>query len=72
MKHQLPKPKSPKKKSETTRFDQPDLIANETGNVPTSDAKAPETSPSHFKSNLPVKKQRLHPSPRRPPDTLRS
>src|ERR1700734_3676218 len=63
MKHQLPKPKSPKKKSETTRFDQPDLIADETGNVPTSDAKAPEASPSHFKSNLPVKKATPPPLP---------
>jgi lipopolysaccharide export system ATP-binding protein len=64
MKHQLPKPKSSKKKSETTRFDQPDLIADETGNVPASGAElAPEASQSHFKSNPPVKKATPPPLP---------
>jgi len=43
MKHRLPKPKSSKKKSETTRFDQPDLIDDELGNFP---APASESNPS--------------------------
>ncbi|MCE0521799.1 MAG: LPS export ABC transporter ATP-binding protein, partial [Methylacidiphilales bacterium] len=33
MKHRLPKPKSEKKKSETTRLDQPDLLDDGSGNV---------------------------------------
>jgi lipopolysaccharide export system ATP-binding protein len=41
MKHRLPKPKSSKKKSETVRLDQPDLLDDEAGNVP-----APDTEPN--------------------------
>jgi len=39
MKHRLPKPKASKKKSETVRLDQPDLIDDETGNVPAPDSE---------------------------------
>jgi lipopolysaccharide export system ATP-binding protein len=33
MKHRLPKPRAPKKKSETSRLDQPDLLGDEMGSV---------------------------------------
>ena len=39
MKHRLPKPKASKKKSETTRFDQPDLLPDDVGNFPESGTK---------------------------------
>ncbi len=41
MKHRLPKPKSSKKKSDTTRLDQPDLLDGEAGNAPAPDASNP-------------------------------
>jgi lipopolysaccharide export system ATP-binding protein len=52
MKHRLPKPKSAKKKSETTRFDQPDLIADDLGNFPESGTEpAPNAPQTPFESN---------------------
>jgi lipopolysaccharide export system ATP-binding protein len=45
MKHRLPKPKASKDKSESTRFDQPDLIADDLGDFPESGIKpAPHAS----------------------------
>jgi lipopolysaccharide export system ATP-binding protein len=41
MKHQLPKPKTPKKKSETVRLDQPDLLDDEIENATASDSGLP-------------------------------
>jgi lipopolysaccharide export system ATP-binding protein len=52
MKHRLPKPKALKKKSETTRFDQPDLLSDEMGN-----ALAPDSESKH-----PVNEATLNPS----------
>src|SRR5258708_1320110 len=40
MKHRLPKPKSSKKKSDTVRLDQPDLLDDEMGNTPAPDIKS--------------------------------
>jgi len=39
MKHRLPKPRASKKKSETTNFDQPDLLGDESGGQPASSAE---------------------------------
>jgi len=40
MKHRLPKPKSSNKKSETTRFDQPDLLGGDPGDLPVPESKS--------------------------------
>jgi lipopolysaccharide export system ATP-binding protein len=45
MKHRLPKPKSSKKKSETTKLDQPDLLGGDSSNAPAS-ATGPDADAS--------------------------
>jgi lipopolysaccharide export system ATP-binding protein len=57
MKHHLPKPKASKKKSETTRFDQPDLLDDDMGNIsapsPKSNPPVNEIVASPFSSKTP-------------------
>jgi lipopolysaccharide export system ATP-binding protein len=54
MKHRLPKPKAQKKKSDTVRIDQPDLIEGDLQNFPPSDSgNAPASNPFST-SNLPM------------------
>jgi len=71
MKHRLPKPKSSKKKSETSRLDQPELLADETGNVPAPDAELPpDASQPLSEPNPPVSDTLPSPaSPETPPSS---
>jgi lipopolysaccharide export system ATP-binding protein len=55
MKHRLPKPKSSKAKSETSRLDQPELLVDGTGNVPAPDSESSPDAPQPLSEpNLPV------------------
>ena len=55
MKHRLPKPRALKKKSDTARLDQPDLLADKAGDFPAPGSKPLlDASPSHPESNSPV------------------
>jgi lipopolysaccharide export system ATP-binding protein len=55
MKHRLPKPKALKKKSDTTRLDQPDLLDDEMGDSLAPDAKLnPVASQPKTETNSPV------------------
>jgi lipopolysaccharide export system ATP-binding protein len=55
MKHRLPKPKASKKKSETTRFDQPDLLPDDPGSFPEPGTElAPDAAQPASNPNLPM------------------
>jgi lipopolysaccharide export system ATP-binding protein len=55
MKHRLPKPRASKKKSETTKFDQPDLLGDGSGSPPASGTEPAADAPNPLdKSNLPM------------------
>ncbi len=63
MKHRLPKPKASRKKSETSRLDQPDLLANESGNLPAPGSDlAPDASPPLSEPHPPVSDTLLSPA----------
>jgi lipopolysaccharide export system ATP-binding protein len=53
MKHRLPKPRASKKKSETTKFDQPDLLDDGVGDSASGTEPAADGAPPHPK-NLPM------------------
>jgi lipopolysaccharide export system ATP-binding protein len=69
MKHRLPQPKSLKTKSEKSDMDQPELLVDETGNVP--EAKLPpDASQPISEPNPPVSEIIENPaSPETPPDS---
>ena len=71
MKHRLPKPKSLKAKLEKSELDQPELLADETGNIPVPDSELPPDAPQPLSEpNLPVSDTILSPAfPETPPSS---